>query len=268
MLLTNQLLLTGLNAKNLFVLKQTSSSTWRLMLQLSKTSTYYRLRYQTNMAPSGGIQGMLSTLGLNFGKRRQLPAENTQSFGNLTIPSISLDGGGASIQNFASNDFTFDYAIVFSCKPAKKTTTTVKKGLKTPPTAATPQTMRMDVTLVPKIQRDKQVSSALVCLPGVSDGIKTVDIGVPKQATCPSFPTRPTSLILDDETFDGLHPEEKDWVSKRLQKTATKAAAFIQANLPTGVLASGASVDENRAGLKIGISVSGGGKRSFFNGAG
>ena len=210
---------------------------------------------------------MLSSFGLNFGSNSRRDLASTSGIGNLTIPSIKGTDGSASIQNFASNDFTLDYAIVFSCtSPA---TTTVNKGSKTPPkTTAATQDMRIDVTLVPKIQRNKQKSSALVCLPGSSDGIKSAELGVPKQGACPSLPNRPASFILDNGTFEGLHPEEKDWVSKRLQKVAPKTAAFVQKNLPAGILPSGASVDQTKASLKIGISISGGGKRSLFNAAG
>lgn len=105
-------------------------------------------------------------------------------------------------------------------------------------------------------------------LPGsAAQGLARIDSAVPilsaSSADCPAFPKRTSSAsrILDSATFDGLHPEEKDWVAQRLLKTGPTLATFIQQNL--FALDPGARTD-----LKVAIAVSGGGKRSLFNAAG
>ena len=255
--------------RDMFALEASQDGTIRLRLDMNKTPLYTNLRSGEDTrkarATFDSSQDALSSRGVERSEalsgtaqggkfddessRALLARETTSSGATVLGEELTFE-----TQNFAAADFIQDYAIIFQAP------------LGTP--------LRMDVTVVPLVTRDGEPSLSLgtaksmVCLPGSAEqGLSNIDAGVPKrisaEAACPVFPMRADSQsrVLDSDSFDGLHPEEKEWVEQRMLKTGPKLADFMERNLfPMSV--------STPSDLKVAITVSGGGKRSVFNGGG
>ena len=266
--------LSRLEAAMFTITSSRTGSTVRLGLNLGKSTYYWRLRGNLNMgggtATLEAIQAFWSRMGVKLsgggtssiadggGLLRDNKQRGLDETSSNTNSTMALEGDEPSFytDNYAAADYSDEYAITFKCG-----------GRSSAP-------LRMDLVLVPRVTRSNGISSvaapatSMVCLPGsAAQGLARIESAVPvlsaSSADCPAFPQRTSSAsrILDSATFDGLHPEEKDWIAQRMLKTGPKLASFIQQNL--------FALDPSaRTDLKVAIAVSGGGKRSLFNAAG
>jgi hypothetical protein len=262
---------TGLEAQA-FRVKSTSTGV-RLTLNLGRSAYFLKLRGQVDIGKDGQgavkdlfgslLGPILTAIGGSLKDRRLQSgggssSSSSSSNNNNNSSSSSNSNQTVTTQNYATADYATDYAVLFDCGPTTN--------------------LRVDVTLVPRIKRGGVIApgTALVCQPGsATQGLQFLQNDAPtfsaSSSACPAFPGRPAdSHILDDATFEGLHPEERDWVAQRLAKTGPRMAAFIQQNLPppSPTPTPPVSVDASRADLRLAIAVSGGGKRSLFNAAG
>ncbi len=239
-----------------FSVKSTTTGV-RLSLRLGQSTYFLKLRGQLDLGKDG--QGAVKDLfGSLLGPILTAGGSLSDKGRRQTLLSKATDSPDtATTENYATADYAMDYAILFDCGATKN--------------------MRLDLTIVPRINRAGIAApgTALVCQPGsTAQGLQFMQNDAPalsaSSAACPAFPRRPaTSRILDNATFEGLHPEEADWVARRLAKTSPQMAAFITANLPPSPTpAPPVSVNASTAGLRLAIAVSGGGKRSLFNAAG
>ncbi|GAB5034461.1 lysophospholipase [Nannochloropsis oceanica] len=264
-------LLSRAEARMFIIRSSQAGRTVRLRLNMRRSKYYWRLRGNKNLSKNskslGAMQAFWSGIGVKLvGKdtdsivssSRLLRNNNQRELDGISLNSTKgLNDEELSFHtdNYAAADYSQEYAIVFKC------------GSSSAP-------LRMDLAVVPRVRRSNGVSrrqapaTSMTCLPGsTAQGLSRINSAVPllsaSSADCPVFPKRSSSAsrVLDNATFDELHPEEKEWVAQRLLKTGPKLASFIEQNL--------FALDPSaRTDLKVAIAVSGGGKRSLFNAAG
>lgn len=240
----------------------------RLRLNMKVSPFYWRLRGQKDRSKSPktlqAMREFLSQQGLKLSAGNDYSSTGGErgprflkwAQGNVNQSAALLDDETAfHTDNYAAADYAQDYAIIFRSRSSSAP-------------------LRMDVTVIPLVIRNRQASGSLspaksrVCLPGnAAQGLSNVGSGIPErlseQSACPMFRERTASPsnVLDDGSFEGLHPEESEWVKQRSLKTGPKLAAFIDKHLFPMIY----STPPN---LKLAIAVSGGGKRSLYNAAG
>lgn len=127
---------------------------------------------------------------------------------------------------------------------------------------------RLDLTIVPKVFRNREPVSAFLCrpdsaadpsflTPAVADYIPrtTSDCGA-------HAPLRSAPYAIASSDYATLHPEEAAWLQGRLDKTAPTIQQFVASKL------TGKTLDATEARLKLAVANTGGGKRAMLHSIG